>query len=259
MLADGPPNRFAIRAGELVLADAVGLAIEGLLYFVSLAGPLALLVQIGADRPLILLAAVLVGYLVALVIFLGGIVVLRRVLFPSIVPGRFIIRNPNALPPMLSARLMAMVKRSPFVGMMRDVSFLRWAFLRGMGARIDPTFVMVDGAFIEDPWLFSAGKNCVMGVGSLISCHFAQHSVITLEPVTLGDDVTIGAGALISPGVTIGDGAVVGAGAAVARRTAIGPGEFWSGNPARKIDLFAGDRGASAVKDPSIIKEQLKA
>ncbi|MEO1524567.1 MAG: acyltransferase [Planctomycetota bacterium] len=52
-------------------------------------------------------------------------------------------------------------------------------------------------------------------------------------PVSIGNDVWIGTGAVILPGVTIGDGAVIGANAVV--RQDIPAGEIWAGVPARKI------------------------
>ena len=52
-------------------------------------------------------------------------------------------------------------------------------------------------------------------------------------PVTLGEEVWIGGGAILLPGVTIGDGAIVGAGAVVTRDVA--PGARVAGNPARPI------------------------
>lgn len=52
-------------------------------------------------------------------------------------------------------------------------------------------------------------------------------------PITVGDYVWIGAGAIILPGVTIGEGAVVAAGAVVTKN--VEPRMIVAGNPARRI------------------------
>lgn len=51
--------------------------------------------------------------------------------------------------------------------------------------------------------------------------------------VTIGDDVWVGASAVILPGVSIAEGAVIGAGSVV--NASVGPYEIWAGNPARKV------------------------
>ena len=52
-------------------------------------------------------------------------------------------------------------------------------------------------------------------------------------PITIGDNVWLGGGAIVLPGVTIGDDTVVGAGAVVTRD--LPPGVVAVGNPARVI------------------------
>lgn len=56
---------------------------------------------------------------------------------------------------------------------------------------------------------------------------------VTKGGVTIGNDVWIGARAIILSGVTVGDGAVIGAGAVVAR--GVPPYAIVAGNPARLI------------------------
>ncbi len=55
------------------------------------------------------------------------------------------------------------------------------------------------------------------------------------RPVTIGNDVWIGHGAVVMPGVTIGDGAAVGANAVVTRDVA--PYEIVAGVPAKRIRM----------------------
>lgn len=53
------------------------------------------------------------------------------------------------------------------------------------------------------------------------------------KPVVLGENVWVGAGAIIVPGIAVGDGAVIGAGSIVTRD--VGAGMVVAGNPARPI------------------------
>ena len=53
------------------------------------------------------------------------------------------------------------------------------------------------------------------------------------EKIVIGDDVWIGAGAIVLPGVTIGEGAIIGAGAVVTKD--VPAGETYVGVPARSI------------------------
>lgn len=52
-------------------------------------------------------------------------------------------------------------------------------------------------------------------------------------PVTIGNDVFIGANCYIGKGVTIGDRSIIAAGSVVVKP--IPPDEIWSGNPAKLI------------------------
>ena len=84
------------------------------------------------------------------------------------------------------------------------------------------------------------GDNCMLAPG--VHIYAATHPLHPVErnsgkelgkPVTIGDNVWIGGGAIINPGVTIGDNAVIASGAVVTKdvpaNTVVG------GNPARVI------------------------
>jgi maltose O-acetyltransferase len=58
-----------------------------------------------------------------------------------------------------------------------------------------------------------------------------RHGWESAEPITVGDNVWLGGGAIVCPGVTIGDDTVVGAGSVVTRDLPAGVVAF--GNPAR--------------------------
>lgn len=60
-----------------------------------------------------------------------------------------------------------------------------------------------------------------------------QIDIPVSKPVTIGDDVFVGANAMILKGVTIGEKAIIGAGSVVTKN--VPAGEIWGGNPAKKI------------------------
>jgi maltose O-acetyltransferase len=60
-----------------------------------------------------------------------------------------------------------------------------------------------------------------------------RHQAPEALPITIGNDVWIGMGAIILPGVTLGDGAIVAAGAVVT--TDVEVGAIASGVPARLL------------------------
>ena len=84
------------------------------------------------------------------------------------------------------------------------------------------------------------GDNCFIGpnVSIFTACHpldaaSRDTGVEWAEPVTIGDSAWIGGNATILPGVTIGDNVVIGAGSVVTRN--IPSGVVDGGNPARII------------------------
>lgn len=95
------------------------------------------------------------------------------------------------------------------------------------------------GCVILDTAPVSIGQSTMLGPNVQIYC--AEHhkdkskrkaGLEIAKPVTIGEDVWIGGGAIIMPGVTIGNGAIVGAGSIVTRDVRLGTTVI--GNPARE-------------------------
>lgn len=100
-----------------------------------------------------------------------------------------------------------------------------------LGARLGPnTFC---GGTILDPPLTVIGANTIIGEDALLYSHAIEGKHLSHAIIHIGDNVTIGAKAIIMSGVTIGDGAIIAAGSVVLKQTVIGPNEIWGGIPAK--------------------------
>ncbi len=92
---------------------------------------------------------------------------------------------------------------------------------------------------ILDPPLTYIGSNSIIGHDAALFSHAIEGRKFSLGAIRIGDDVTIGAKAIIMSDVTIGDGAIISAGAVVTKGTSIGPGEIWGGMPAKLLKSTA--------------------
>ncbi len=112
-----------------------------------------------------------------------------------------------------------------------------------------PRIVIRSGTYINRFTMIDAserieiGRNCMIGPFCYITDHdhgFARDQAVNEQPlvgspVTIGDDVWIGAGATILKGVSVGDGAIIGAGAVVTKNVAADAKV--AGVPARQIGV----------------------
>ncbi|WP_409301027.1 sugar O-acetyltransferase [Peribacillus sp. SCS-155] len=110
----------------------------------------------------------------------------------------------------------------------------------GYNIEIGEDFYANYNCVILDVCKVKIGDNCMLGPG--VHIYTANHPLDPEErlsgleygkPVTIGNNVWIGGGAIINPGVTIGDHAVIASGAVVSKdvpkKTVVG------GNPAKVI------------------------
>lgn len=99
-------------------------------------------------------------------------------------------------------------------------------------------FNISDGLQIGDDCLIASGCKFIDADHGMAEAGQPMNRQSTLKaPITLEEDVWLGANVIVLKGVTIGRGAVVGAGAVVTK--SIPAFEVWAGVPARKISQRA--------------------
>lgn len=132
------------------------------------------------------------------------------------------------------------------VGLARPLLFVLPHGLRLLGAKVGRNFVMTGTVYNAD--LLEVGDDVIIGAGALVTAHLAQRGKGLFRRIRIGNRCTIGARSVVMPGVEVGDGAVIGAGAVVPVGTKVPPHEVWAGVPARKVGQRR-DRSA-AVEEP---------
>ena len=88
---------------------------------------------------------------------------------------------------------------------------------------------------ILDPPLTEIGKNTIIGHDAVLYSHAIEGQHFALSRIKIGDNVTIGAHAIIMSDVHIEDSAIISAGAVVKKGERIGAAEKWGGVPAKRI------------------------
>lgn len=88
---------------------------------------------------------------------------------------------------------------------------------------------------ILDPPLTYIGNNCIIGHDAVLFSHAIEGRRLSLSAIRIGNNVTIGATAVVMSGVTISDGAIISAGAVVTKGSSIGKSEVWGGVPAKLL------------------------
>lgn len=115
----------------------------------------------------------------------------------------------------------------------------------GFTVSVGDNFFSNIGLNLNDQGGISIGDNCMFGPN--VSLITANHPKDTLErrsgmtsgkPITVGNDVWIGANVLILPGVTIGDNVIIGAGSLVTKD--ISSDSLALGSPARVVESLKG-------------------
>ncbi|PCJ37984.1 MAG: transferase [Cellvibrionales bacterium] len=125
------------------------------------------------------------------------------------------------------------------------VPLMRLVYL-ALGAKLgDNTYSA--GAILDPPLTF-VGANTIIGHDAALFSHAIEGSHFSLNAIHIGDNVTIGATAVIMSDVIIGDGAIVSAGAVVSKGTRIAAGEVWGGIPAKRLKAAPSPENSGATK-----------
>ncbi len=134
-----------------------------------------------------------------------------------------------------------MVSPSIYKSMLKAFSFIPHLYsmmlgqaLRLYGLKCEKNIYISSGAVL-DSHLVEIGENTFIGMRAIISSHVNENRFLTLAPVKIGRNVTIGGYSIIAPGAIIGDNSIIGVSALVTKGQVIEPNSVYAGIPAKLI------------------------
>lgn len=157
--------------------------------------------------------AITLGYFVflnAFTIFTG---LLRIILQPKLKVGKHLVGlHKEYLAYVINSTTHGIFLSSPFHKQCTFILYLKWIHFRLMGMKLPYSSIVSVESMIRQPELIEVGKNSILGLGCIISCHYSPSKKYHVqEKVIIGDRTIIGGFAKIAPGVEVGNDSVVGA------------------------------------------------
>lgn len=126
---------------------------------------------------------------------------------------------------------------------------------QAFGAKIGQNTVVGNGRLFN-PERTIIGDNCFFGYDAILSGHVYEGRRLYLKTVKLGNNVTVGANAVVLPGADIGDNVIVGANTVVPKDTVIPPNTIWvhgkaiPRKPMSKVEILHQPIGSHPPLDP---------
>ena len=99
-----------------------------------------------------------------------------------------------------------------------------------------------DGAGMSEKNIVTIGDDVTLNAGAYIQCHSQEDYAFKSDASAIGSGCTVGTAAMVHYGVTMGDGAVLAPDSFLMKGEEVPPHEQWGGNPAREMpaaDPFA--------------------
>jgi len=105
-----------------------------------------------------------------------------------------------------------------------------------------------DGASMPERSLVTLGDDVTLGAGAIMHGHSLEDGTFKSDRIRIGSGVTVGSGAMVHYGVNVGDGTVIGSDSFLMKGESTEPGSTWRGNPARLMPAATLDAATDSAE-----------
>ncbi|MFX1559020.1 MAG: acyltransferase [Promethearchaeota archaeon] len=129
---------------------------------------------------------------------------------------------------------------------------------QAFGAKIGENSIVGNGRLFN-PERTIIGDNCFFGYDAILSGHVYEGRRLYLQTVRLGNNVTVGANAVILPGADIGDNVIIGANSVVPKDKVIPSNTIWvHGKAIPRIPLHKAEQLHQPIGGPTVVFEKIE-
>lgn len=119
-----------------------------------------------------------------------------------------------------------------FLNLLRGTPLMPW-FFRALGSKIG-SWCYIDTVFLTEPDMVTMGDHCCIGERVTIQTHLFEDRIMKIEPLLIGDRVSIGALSIVLYNTTIERGCTIGPLSLVMKGESYPSGTHWEGVPAQR-------------------------
>lgn len=262
---------------KFLLFDLLFLLFGSLSYGTAFAAALLMAQRLWTDSLPLNCFIIFFAFIVFIYTFILSLGTLKFIFQPKLIVGDFPIgMNKDYFAWALNSIFCGLYMTSPMAHVGHILFSANWLFYRLMGMNVQFNSLIGLNTTIRQPELITVGAGSILGLGSIMSCHFTSDGKVhTQKPIKIGTKSVIGGYSALAPGVTIGDNSVIGAESRVFPDVVIGnnvrigafcyidhavtipdnvkiksytrirkedkinSGEIWEGNPAQKIGDYS--------------------
>lgn len=154
----------------------------------------------------------LLSYFVFIHLFILTLGLLKKIFQPPLVTGKIKVGlNPDYLAFALNSVFHGIFFTSPMAGQVGLIFYLNTLYYRLMGMKLGITNIIGTGTLIRQPELIEIGPKTVLGIGSILSCHFSPDGKNHIQGrIKVGESCLIGAYTQLAPDTLIGDRVIIG-------------------------------------------------
>jgi non-ribosomal peptide synthetase-like protein len=117
-----------------------------------------------------------------------------------------------------------------------------------VGARVGRR-LFDDGSGMAEKNLVTIGDDVTLGAGSFIQCHTQEDYAFKCDSIRIGSGCTVGVAVMVHYGTTMEDGSSLAPDTFLMKGSEVPANEYWGGNPGRELD--DGLRRLSRADTPS--------